>query len=88
MAWTVSWTSEAQDALAKMDRAGARRIRDYFVERISPLKDPRTLARRLRGPLRDYWRYRIGDRRAICEIRDQSVTVIVVQVAHRKDVYR
>lgn len=78
MAWTVSWTSEAQDSLAKLDRPIARRIRDYFIERIAPLHNPRTLGKPLRGELREYWRYRIGDYRAVCEIRDQSVIIVVV----------
>lgn len=88
MAWTVSWTSEAQDALAKLDRPAARRIRDYLIERVAPLANPRTLGKSLHGPLREYWRYRIGDYRAICELRAQSLVIIVILVAHRKDVYR
>jgi mRNA interferase RelE/StbE len=88
LAWTVSWTTEAQDSLAKLDRQIARRIRAYFIERVAPLENPRTLGKPLRGELREYWRYRIGDYRAVCEIRDQAVVIVVVFVDHRKDVYR
>lgn len=34
------------------------------------------------------WRYRVGDYRIICSIEDQRVTVLVVDVAHRREVYR
>lgn len=88
MAWTVSWTPEAQNSLTQLDRQVARRIRDYFIERVAPLDNPRALGKPLRGALREYWRYRIGDYRAVCEIRDQSVVIVVVHVDHRKDVYR
>lgn len=34
------------------------------------------------------WRYRVGDYRIICSIEDQRVTVLVVDIAHRREVYR
>jgi mRNA interferase RelE/StbE len=36
----------------------------------------------------DLWRYRMGDYRIICEIQDRVVTVLVLRVRHRKEVYR
>jgi mRNA interferase RelE/StbE len=32
-------------------------------------------------------RYRVGDYRLVCAIRDQEVTVLVLKVGHRRDVY-
>jgi mRNA interferase RelE/StbE len=34
------------------------------------------------------WRVRIGDYRVVYEIHDDRLVVLVVRVAHRKDVYR
>ena len=34
------------------------------------------------------WRIRIGDYRVVYEIHDDRLIVLVVRVAHRKDVYR
>jgi mRNA interferase RelE/StbE len=34
------------------------------------------------------WRYRIGDYRLICKIEDQSVTILVLEVGHRREIYR
>jgi mRNA interferase RelE/StbE len=34
------------------------------------------------------WRYRVGDYRVIADIRDQTVTVLVVRIGHRGEVYR
>ena len=34
------------------------------------------------------WRVRIGDYRVVYEIHDRRLIVMVVRVAHRKDVYR
>ena len=35
-----------------------------------------------------HWRIRIGDYRVVYSVRDDQLLVIVVQVAHRRDVYR
>lgn len=34
------------------------------------------------------WRYRIGAYRVICRIEDQRLVVLVLGVAHRREVYR
>jgi mRNA interferase RelE/StbE len=42
----------------------------------------------LTGPLGDFWRYRVGDFRVICDIQDGVVRVLVVQVGNRREIYR
>ena len=34
------------------------------------------------------WRYRIGDYRILCNIQDKKLIVIVVEINHRKDIYK
>ncbi|MBL9153542.1 MAG: type II toxin-antitoxin system RelE/ParE family toxin [Verrucomicrobiales bacterium] len=34
------------------------------------------------------WRYRVGDYRIICQIKDGEMIVLVVAVGHRRDIYR
>jgi hypothetical protein len=40
------------------------------------------------GPLKHYWSYRVGDYRPLCEIVDEKVTVLVLEVSNRRDIYR
>jgi mRNA interferase RelE/StbE len=42
--------------------------------------------KKLKG--RDAWRVRVGDYRIIYEIQDRELTVIVITVGHRHEVYR
>ena len=43
----------------------------------------------LTGPLLGaYWRYRVGDYRIICDIRDGALCVLVIEVGNRKEVDR
>ena len=88
MAWAIDYTATAQRQLQKLDKQTARRILDFMDKRVSLLEDPRSVGKALRGPLGDFWRYRIGDCRVICDIQDSAVRVLVVRVGNRKEIYR
>lgn len=78
-------------ALSELDRRDPqhqRRIVRFLRERIEPLDDPRSVGEPLRGPLRELWKYRVGDFRIICDIQDQLVRVLVLRIGHRREVYR
>ena len=58
-------------------------------ERVAVLADPRSLGKNLKGPkMGEYWRYRVGDIRVICNISDGQMTVLVIEIGNRRDVYR
>ncbi len=88
MAWTIDYAESARRQLLKLDKQSAHRIVTYLKERIAPLDDPRSLGKALRGTLGDFWRYRVGEFRILCELRDTSFRVLVVRIGNRKDVYR
>lgn len=33
------------------------------------------------------WRYRIGDYRLICKIKDEKLVILLLQIGHRKEIY-
>ena len=88
MAWTIEYAETAKKQLRKLDKAAARRIVDFMDERVAPSDDPRALGKALRGPLGDLWRYRVGDYRILCDIQDGVLTVLVLQLGNRREVYR
>ena len=87
MAWTINYTVSAEQELRKLDKQIARRILDYMDDRIAKLDDPRSTGKKLTGALGTYWRYRVGNYRVVCDIQDDKLIVLVVRVAHRKEVY-
>ncbi len=88
MAWTIEYAKTAKDQLRKLDRTVARRILYFMDERIAPLENPRQSGKALKGPMGEFWRYRVGDYRVVCDIRDGVLTVLVLQIGNRREVYR
>jgi mRNA interferase RelE/StbE len=88
LAWTIDYTQTARNQLKKLDKSVARRILDYMDARVAKHEDPRSLGKALTGALGALWRYRIGDFRAICEIHDSLERILVLQIGHRREVYR
>ena len=89
MVWQVEISGGARKALSKLERQTSRRILTFLDEHVSRANDPRTVGKALSGStLGNLWRYRVGDHRVIVDIRDEIVTVLVVRVGHRGDVYR
>ena len=89
MAWTIQYAESAVRQLKKLDRSIAIKIVDYLDERVAFLEDPRSVGKKLSGPrLGVYWRYRVSDVRVICDVQDLQLIVLVLELGHRKEVYR
>ncbi|MBP2640610.1 MAG: toxin RelE [Firmicutes bacterium] len=80
-------SDQAIKELKKLDRVNRELIFTYIEQRIEGCENPRLFGEPLKENLSGYWRYRIGQYRLICEIDDAVVTVYVVAVGHRKQVY-
>lgn len=87
MTWTIEVSEKAVRSLRKMDKQTARRIRNELAE-IAELEDPRSRGKALVGNLAGLWRYRVGDYRIVCDIEDDVLVILVIDVAHRREVYK
>ena len=89
MAWTIELSEQSRKQLLKLDKHVAKRIAAFLRERIASLDDPRSIGEALKGSeLGDFWKYRVGDHRLICEIQDGMLKVLVVRMGNRREVYR
>ena len=89
MVWIIKYTESSSKHLKKLDKQTALRVLDYMDERVAVLSDPRSLGKNLKGPkMGEYWRYRVGDVRVICNILDGQMTVLVIEIGNRREVYR
>jgi mRNA interferase RelE/StbE len=87
-AWTIEITVTAQKQIGKLDRQVARQIYRFLRERLATDENPRRMGKRPVAMGTEVWRYRVGDHRVLCDIRDERLVVMVVKVGHRSDVYR
>ena len=89
MAWRVEFDDGAKRDLEKLDKPIALRITMFLRERVGQLDDPRSIGEALKGSrLGDFWRYRVGDYRIICDLENQRLLVLVLRVGHRREIYR
>ena len=88
MAWNIKFEPGADKALDKFDPQISRRVLKFLYTRVAALENPRSIGEALTGPLGNYWKYRVGDYRIICDIQDGIITILVLEVGDRKQVYR
>ena len=84
MTYRVSILRRAQRELARLSSEQYEAVRDAI--RALAVEPRPTGTRKLTG--RDGWRIRIGDYRVIYEIDDDRRVVTVLDVGHRRDIYR
>ena len=88
MAWRIEFSADANRQIEKLDRQVAIRIEKFLRNRVAQLENPRSIGKAMQGPrFGELWRYRVGDYRLICQIRDDRVVIIVVALGHRKENY-
>jgi mRNA interferase RelE/StbE len=85
MAYTIEFSPSANREIGKLVRGIQGRVR----ARIDALAaNPRPPGARKLKSRDELWRIRVGDYRVVYEIRDRVVLVLVLRVAHRREVYR
>ena len=83
----VVLTETFKKQLKKLDAAILKRVLDY-LEQIELLDNPRSRGKALTSNLSGLWRYRVGDYRILCRIRDDKLIITVIEIGHRSTVYR
>lgn len=85
MVYKIQYTPAVVKQLSKLDKPIAKKILDYMDDRVD---DPTGSGKPLKGNLKGHWRHRVGDYRIISSINDDALTVLVVRIGHRKNVYK
>ena len=80
MAWKIEFTPAAAKQLKKIGPEDGRRIIRFLQENVR--EDPFRQGKVLKGALREFWRYRIGDFRILARIEGERFVVLIVRVGH------
>lgn len=87
MTYKVEFTRKALKELKKLDRHTAALILGWIRKNLENCEDPRQHGKALTANRTGEWRYRIGDYRLLAKIEDQKITILILNVGHRRDIY-
>ena len=87
MKYKVIFTDRAKRQLKKLDKYIASLIIGWIEKNLQNCENPRQNGKALVANKSGQWRYRIGEYRLICEIQDEKITILVLEVGHRKNIY-
>jgi mRNA interferase RelE/StbE len=88
MKWRIDFEKAALKSLSKLDKPTQNRILKFLKVDVLSLDNPRQLGKALTGQFKGMWRYRVGDYRILCEIVDNELVIVAVEIGHRKEVYK
>jgi mRNA interferase RelE/StbE len=85
VAHRIVMTAAARRGMLALPKDVVRRIDACILALVQKPRPPRSV--KLKGET-DLWRVRVGDYRILYQIEDDRLLVIVIRVAHRREVYR
>lgn len=71
--------------LKELDSAVVRQLLRRIESQLA--KSPKTVGKPLKGSLKSLWKYRYRDYRVVYRIIDETITILVIAIKHRKDIY-
>ncbi len=88
MKYKILFTDKAKKQLKKLDKYTAALIIGWLEKNIEGCENPRLHGKGLVGDKSGEWRYRIGEYRIICEIQEKEIVVLVLEIGHRREIYK
>jgi len=86
LGYKVIYSEAARKSIERLDKPLQKRVL-AFVDKIEASINPRFSGKALKGNEKE-WRYRVGDYRLVCEIKDRELIVWMVRVGHRREMYK
>ena len=88
MTYSVETTKRFDREFKKLDRYTQRIIKAWIDKNLVGCSNPRQHGKGLTANKSGFWRYRIGDYRIICEIKENELIILAITVGHRGEIYK
>ncbi|NME35775.1 type II toxin-antitoxin system RelE/ParE family toxin [Fusobacterium perfoetens] len=88
MVYKVEFSIEAANYIKKMDNSTRTTLLKWINKNLINCEDPRIHGKSLTGNKKGIWRYRVGNYRVLCDIQDEILTILVLEVGHRNKIYK
>ena len=86
--YEVLLSKNAIKKLQKIDSQIRKMILNWIDKNLTNVNDPRIFGKNLSHDKKDVWRYRIGSYRLLCNIADDKLIILVIEVGRRKEIYK
>lgn len=87
MNYQILTTKKFDKAFSKLDKHTQKIIKSWIIKNLVNAEDPRTHGKGLTANRSGQWRYRIGDYRLLCDIQDDKLIIIMIDIGHRREIY-
>lgn len=74
--------------LKKLNKLVQTIILKWIKKNLVDSSNPKAHGKALVGNKKDFWRYRIGNYRLLCNIHDDVLTILILEVGHRSEIYK
>lgn len=88
MCYSVEYSTSASRFMKKLDNYTKTVIKNWINKNLEGCTNPFEHGKMLVGDKSGLWRYRVGDYRLICEVQQEKVVILVVEIGHRRDIYK
>lgn len=84
MTFKLQFTKSFLKSLDKLDKPTQKMLIAWIEKNLSSTQDPRLKGKPLQAKFKGLWCYRIGVYRIICDIRDEEIILLFLEVGYRK----
>lgn len=88
MKYKIFFNKNTDKQLRNIDETQQKIIVNWIIKNLENTDDLRVFGKALKGNLKDCRRYRAGGYRIIAEINDDEAKVLIIEIGHRKDIYK
>jgi len=87
MIYKIETTSKFDKQFKKLNKYTQILIKSWIDKNLENCTNPRIHGKGLTANRSKQWRYRIGDYRIICEIDDNKLIILALEIGHRRNIY-
>lgn len=88
MSYKLKISNKVLRQLKKLDKNIAKLLALEIKKNLDNIENPRKFGKALVGNKKGLWKYRFGNYRLICDIKDDELIILALEFGHRSDIYR
>lgn len=86
--YEVRFEKRAQKTLKIIDKHQAGMLMAWINKNLVGTTNPRAHGKGLAANRAGEWRYRVGAHRIIAHIDDEKIAILILEIGHRRDIYK